>query len=187
MEKLIKNQPSFPVLASVVAVLVVEGRVGDNNVHGWRVAAFLVVVGFVTGHHQEGQLSRRLPGILLLIFQHLLSACHVGPSLLLLRLGTFHVIDLVPGVLRAFFLLCLFLDHSPVPTATVTITIACSSDVKSSLGFGYHLSVLVLLQTDVLILELLADLGLVHRLGVDVPETFSGGSSHLLIDMHVLS
>ena len=118
-------------------------------------ARLLVIIGLVRSHHQKGQLPRRLQSPFLLLI-HFLGARHVRPPLLLLRLRALYVVDLVSRVLGSLLFLTPLLYDPTIPS----ITVPCY--VKSCLGFCHHFSVLVLLQTDMLVLQLLAYLSFVH-------------------------
>lgn len=141
------------------------------------------LVGFVglRSHHDQGQLGRGLPELVLLC-----DFLSVGEHVLILGgyfgLGTLGIVDLVAGVVtiaEVAVLLLLLLDYS-----------SSSEDVEPSLSLSHNLPILMLLQTDVLLLVgFLGGFGLVDRLGVGLGlEAFAvvvGQPAYLLLGLLV--
>lgn len=140
---------------SMVA-LVVEGAVGDEDVCG---RSLLLRLALLRANHDQGQLSCRLPDLLLL--DDLFGVCGaVFGALVVAGLRLLYVVDLVAVVVRAaVHVLVLVLALCDGPTR---------EDVEASLGLGYQVAVLVLLETHILLFYLFLGglVALVDRLGV---------------------
>lgn len=163
-----------------MVALVVECAVGDEDVGG---RALLLGLALLGAHHDQGQLAGRLPDLLLL--DDLLGVR--GPvlgALVVAGLRLLDVVDLVAVVVRA-----------AVHVVVLLLALGDGSareDVEAGLRLGDQVAVLVLLETDVLLLELLLGglVALVDRLGVDSVEALGG--EHLIelflplpVDVHL--
>lgn len=125
-----------------MVALVVEGAVGDEDVGG---RSLLLRLALLRANHDQGQLSRRLPDLLLLDDLFGVRWAVFG-TLVVSGLRLLYVVDLVAVVVRAaVHVLVLVLALCDGPTR---------EDVEASLGLGDQVAVLVLLETHVLLFYL---------------------------------
>lgn len=125
-----------------MVALVVEGAVGDEDVGG---RSLLLCLALLRANHDQGQLSRRLPDLLLLDDLFGVRWAVFG-TLVVSGLRLLYVVDLVAVVVRAaVHVLVLVLALCDGPTR---------EDVEASLGLGDQVAVLVLLETHVLLFYL---------------------------------
>ena len=129
------------IVISVVAA-VVEGAVGDEDVCG---ASLLVAPALLRAQHYQRQLTSRLPDLLLLSDLFSVGGT-VSSALVVPAFGLLDIIDLVAVVVGgAVDVVVLFLPLHYGSTPQY---------VEACLGFGHEVAVLVLFETDVLLLEL---------------------------------
>lgn len=114
-------------------------------------------------NHDQRELACRLPYFIFL-YNFLCICRHIFGSLIISWLGTLHIVDFVSGVMSiridGWVLLLFLLMYDP----------SASHNIKTSLCFSNDFSILMLLETDVFLLEVLLCrlIALIDRFWMDI-------------------